>query len=83
MRKIFLYLYLITIINPYEGIDYDKINVYHIRKKFRKLNIEIIEPESDTYVEDEQYYSQKRDYYENSQPTYYDPVFIPFRFMYD
>lgn len=30
MKKYLLYLFLIVISNPYEGIDYNKVNVYDV-----------------------------------------------------
>ncbi len=49
MRKCLIYLFLITILNPYKGrgIDYaqDEIQVYTYEATYKKLSIEVISPE--------------------------------------
>lgn len=75
-------LYLIVISNPYKNLDYSKINVYHIKKGY--LKVEIHSYESD-YEEPIESIDIGENYNENQNrsPFGNTSVFIPFRFMYD
>lgn len=80
MRAFFIYLYLITILNPYKGLDRTKINVYHFRKEKINLGISVIEsdytPSYEPTFEDRYYDEQKTNEHYSS-----DDVFIPYLFM--
>ena len=45
MKRFFLFLYVIVILDPYEGLDYDEINVYDFTQECHWNCIEVIEPE--------------------------------------
>ena len=49
MRQLILILFLLVIINPYEGLDYDEINVYIIDEA-DSYQIKTYEPEKDKNV---------------------------------
>lgn len=42
--KALLVLFLLVITNPYDSIDYDRVNTYHISDPQDSVIIEVIEP---------------------------------------
>lgn len=44
------FLYLVVILNPYEGLDYDAINTYDFTQECEWHCIEVVNPEPDKYV---------------------------------
>lgn len=46
MSRLFLYLFLIVIVDPYKGLNYRAINIYHISENV-SYEIETVGPEEE------------------------------------
>jgi hypothetical protein len=73
---VLLILSLIVILDPYQGIDYDRINVYVITKSYRDSTITVTGTKAETYYAEDTYqdeYEEQVDhFYNNAVFDYYN-----------